>query len=254
MAKDTSENRRIAVIGMGHMGTALLKGLVNGGISRSRILVSDSSKHNAQIVRRAGVVFIAVKPAMVHTVLADIKAVADGKVVVSLAAGVTISAMRKILGKGVTAARIMPNIPVAYGEGVIGLYAPTMSSANKRQLKNILAGLGLIVDVKKERNLDALTLIAGCGPGIVSFFVAMVGKRARALGLRDADAIALQTFGGTLAQLKKSRTSATRLIEAVATEGGVTEAILKELERNGLERTFARAIKIGHAKIKKTRT
>lgn len=238
---------------MGHMGSALVRGL--RAHTRARLIVSDSSRENARAAKKADILFIAVKPSVVRTVLTDIKMFTEGKLVVSLAAGVNISAMKKVLGRA-SLARIMPNIPVAYGEGVVGFYPGTISARDKNALQKILSGLGLVLQVKKERDLDAITLIAGCGPGIVSFLIAMLARRAKKLGIaaENADALAVQTFKGTLAYLEKSGSSAPDLVKSVATKGGVTEAILKEFARGGFEKTFARAIATGYKKIKNIRS
>ncbi len=263
MAKDIFANKKIAVIGGGHMGTALVQGLVNvPGVSRSRIVVSDNSKSarlkqlsvrtttdNAAAARYADWIFIAVKPSVVENVLDEIKPFARGKLIISLAAGVRVADIRKRL-RGASITRIMPNIPVRYNQGVIGLFAPKVSASEKKDLRTVVSRLGLLVDVKKESELDLITLIAGCGPGIVAALVEMVAKRARTLGLREADAIALQTFMGAIHYMIGSGTSASDLMKSVATKGGVTEAIIKSLGEGTFEKNFARAIEAGEKKLK----
>ena len=130
MAKDTFARKRITVIGGGHMGSALAQGLVNAGVPRSRITVSDNSRGNLAAAKSADWIFLAVKPSVVVSVLADITGTLEGKTIISLAAGVSVKAMKKRLhGVNCSIARIMPNIPVAYGEGVIGFYSGLKSCA-----------------------------------------------------------------------------------------------------------------------------
>lgn len=248
MAKDISD-RKIAVIGAGHMGSALVKGLTHAGIRG--VAVSDSSSRNRAVAKRADVIFIAVKPSVIGAVLSDINDVVEGKTIISLAAGIGVEKLRTYLrGRRFSIARIMPNIPVAYGLGVIGIHA---NDANTRNLlKKLLRGLGLLVEVKRERDLDALTLVSGCGPAIVASLVAMLGKRARALGIsRGAEKIALQTFLGAIHHMIRSETNVKQLMGSVATKGGVTEAILTKLRRGGFEKAFARAIKSGQSRLKR---
>src|SRR3989338_1498872 len=117
MAKDTFARKRITVIGGGHMGPALAQGLVNAGVPRSRITVSDNSRGNLAAAKSADWIFLAVKPSVVVSVLADITGTLEGKTIISLAAGVSVKAMKKRLhGVNCSIARIMPNIPVAYGK------------------------------------------------------------------------------------------------------------------------------------------
>ena len=251
MAKVTSDKKkRIAIIGGGHMGSALARGFARAGISRSRIFVSDRARDNARVVRRADAIFIAVKPSVVRDVLAEIGPYVRDKLVVSAAAGVRMSTLKKALRKS-TVARIMPNILVAYGEGVVGLYTEDANARN--YLKKLLSRLGLVVDVRREKDLDALTLVAGCGPAIVASFVDMLAERARALDIKGSEALARQIFKGTLTHLERSGLSARELVSAVTTKGGVTEAILKYLRRDGFEKSFAGALRSGHERIKRIR-
>ena len=249
MAKGTSGN--IAIIGKGHMGTALLQGLIKSGISRSRIFVSDTVQNNARAVRNARVIFIAVKPGVVGGVLRALAPHLGRKLVVSLAAGIAMRSMKRQL-KNSEVARIMPNIPVAYGEGVVGIYARGVSAKHGHKLRALLKGLGLLIEVKNEHELDALTLLSGCGPAIVATFLSIYERRARALGISDT-ALALQVFKGTLAHLDSSGMSAAELSKSVATKGGVTEAILKQLKKEGFEQSFERAVERGKKKLRTMR-
>jgi len=243
-------SRNIAIIGGGHMGTALVRGFLNAGIARRSIKISDDARKNASVAESSDVIFIAVKPRVVREVLVQIRDAAEGKAVISLAAGVRIAEMRKIAGRRVHLGRGMPNIPVAERHGVVGFFGGTLTTPQRASARSILAKLGLLVEVRKERELDALTLISGCGPGIVAALVEMVAKKARSLGLRrEADALALHTFMGAIHHMAKTGTTASELMRSVATKGGITEAILEGLRREGFEQRFARAIDAGREKL-----
>ena len=250
MAKDTRD--KIAIIGAGHMGSALQKGFLSSGISRARIIVSDSARNNVHVAKKADIIFLTVKPAIVKSVLAQIQTVSEGKLIVSAVAGVRVRAMQRIADH-TSVARIMPNIPVAHNEGVVGLYAPGLSSRNKKKLGNLLKRLGLLVEVKNENALDALTLLAGCGPGIVAALVSAYTKQAQRFGIKGGEKLSRQVFTGALQHLTHSKITSQELAEAVATKGGVTEAILQELARGGLEKILTRAFAKGRAKIQAIR-
>lgn len=267
MAKDTFARKKIAIIGGGHIGIALARGLINEGVRESRLIVSDPTPNrlksmgikittdNASAARHSDLIFLAVKPAIVTKVVGEIGHLLESKLVISLAAGVTVTELRKGIRSRCAIARIMPNIAIAYSQGVMGLFAPKISDREKTNLRKMLQGLGLLVEVKKEKDLDALTLVSGCGPAIVSSFIALLAKEAQKRGFvaASAEALALQTFKGTLAYLEKSDMSPKELIASVATKGGVTEAILKQLTREGFEKRFARATQSGYRKIKNIR-
>ena len=252
MAKAQSENN-IAIIGAGHMGTALMDGLVKSGIKKNSIRLGKRGASNMRAVNGARIIFVAVKPSVVDELLSEFKDELKGKVVVSLAAGVTSGYLKKH-AKGAHVARIMPNLPVAEGEGVIGFMRGNLSDAEVKVISKLLSGLGVVIKVRTDLELDAITLIAGCGPGVVASFVEALSKNAARYGLTGfrAEQIAFQTFKGTLAYMESRLIPAARLKKAVATKGGVTEAILKDLEK-GFEKNLARALDVGGKRIKKIR-
>lgn len=241
MAQATSANRKIAIIGAGHIGMALRDGLVKSGINASSIALIDKDDSVA-VIASARIVFLAVRPSVVPEALAGVRHLLTGKTVVSLAAGVSIRSL-KALGAG-TVARIMPNMPIAVGQGVIGFFPGNIGAGGKKDVQNILNRLGLVVEAKKESELDTLTLVAGCGPGIVAYFVEMMAKSAK------SERIAFQTFKGTLEYMQAHLIPAAQMQESVATKGGVTEAILTTFKKNGLDKKFQEGIEAGKRKIK----
>ena len=254
MAKATSGNKHIAVIGAGHMGSALVEGLVRSGIRRSAISVGTRGASTRSAVQHAHVVFIAVKPTVVGTVLSEVKNGLKGKAVISVAAGVTLSYLKKHVGYGTRIARIMPNLPVAVGKGVIGFMRGNLSASETKMVFALLKGLGVVIETKTDRELDALTVIAGCGPGLVASFVEALSKNAARMGLKGfrSEEVAFQIFKGTLEYMQANLISAATLKKAVATKGGVTEAILKDLEK-GFGKNLAHALDVGRKRIRKIR-
>jgi pyrroline-5-carboxylate reductase len=252
MAQGASGNK-VALIGAGHMGSALVKGLLLGGMKRSDILVSDRADRNAAIAKKAKFIFLAVKPAVVPEVVKGIRSAAEGKTIISVAATVKLSQLQKMLGKRAHIARIMPNLPVANGQGVVGFLPGTISGSERRTISRLLGTLGLVITVRTEKELDAITLVSGCGPGLVSYFVTLFAKQAKRLGIRNAaaEAIAFATFAGALAYAREERVAPETLMRAVATPGGVTEAILNGFETRGLSAAFRRALQEGERRLKK---
>jgi len=267
MAKEIFAKNKIAIIGSGHIGSALAEGLVRGGINPQQIIVAGPSAlqnhrfqklgiqitcNNTDAVYMADWVFLSVKPKVVLEVLKEICQIINGKVVVSLAAGVCMAKLKKHAGR-VHIARIMPNMPIAINRGIIGYLDGNLSKDEKKNLRCILSNLGVVIEVKSEHDLDIITLISGCGPGIVSFLIETMANSAKRLGLtiKTADLLARQTFNGTLAYLEHFDISSKTLIKSVATKGGITEAILSDFVKHGFTQDFSRTIAVGYTRIKK---
>ncbi len=251
MATATLGNN-IAIIGAGHMGTALYEGLLRSGLRKSQVTLSKRGT-NKKSARAADVIFICVKPGAVGEVLKEIEKEIRGKAVISVAAGLTLSYLKKH-AQGARVARIMPNMPVAIGAGVTGFMHGSLSAAEVKTVSKLLSELGLVIEAKTDRELDALTLIAGCGPGIVASFVEALSKNASRYGLKGfrSEQVAFQTFMGTLSYMQANLIPAAHLKKAVATKGGVTEAILNDLEK-GLGKNLAHALDVGGKRIRKIR-
>lgn len=249
------ESKKIAIIGNGHMGSSLVKGLLNGGFKKKNIFLSNRSSDNKKAAMQADWIILAVKPLIVQDVVREIKDVIKDKLLISVAAVVNTSTIGKSaqnLKEKII--RIMPNISVRYNQGIIGLYAnQAVSRKEKDEVKTVLSFLGTVLELRNEQELDNLTLISACGPAIVSYFIAMLSKAAIALSLseKDAELIAVKTFTGTLAYLQGAGLTPKSLQQAVSTKGGITEEIIKSMEKNNLYSLFDNSIKKGKLKIDK---
>jgi pyrroline-5-carboxylate reductase len=267
MAKEIPVENKFAIIGGGHIGCALAEGLICSGVRADLITVSNPTMLRSDKLRKLGVrvtrdnndavrsaqwIFLAVKPTIIPVVLEEIKQSAQDKVIVSLAAGVPTATLRTYVG-GASLARIMPNMPIAISKGIIGFFAGNLSKKEWVELSKILSKLGSVVQVKSESQLDAITLISGCGPGIVAFLITALAESAKTFGLstKEANLVAQQTFTGTLAYLVHNGVSAEELMRSVATKNGVTEAILADFVKRGLTKNFVHAIAVGSERLKK---
>ncbi len=260
---DRLESKKLAVIGGGHIGLALVEGFINSGkIPGSQLIVANPTlakvvhlkkmgveitSDNTVAVSKADWIFLAVKPFVVDRVLTEIGMLTKGKLLISLAAAVGVNTLKKRL-KNTKVIRIMPNMAIAYNKGVIGLL--TKRKLNKL-VKSLLSVLGVVVEVKKEEHLDALTVLTGCGPAIVAQFLEMLANYGTNAGISSNKSyvLALQTFEGAIAFLKNSALSPDEFIRSVATKGGITEAILSELKHKIFQNAFTHAMDQGYSKI-----
>ncbi|PIZ65040.1 hypothetical protein COY15_03955 [Candidatus Roizmanbacteria bacterium CG_4_10_14_0_2_um_filter_39_12] len=237
--------KRIAIIGMGHLGTALLKGLIRSKkVSRSFIRVSNSSKQNAQTVENADIVFLTIKKSKVVEVLQNIKDnLKIDAVIISAIPGVRVSTIKKILTTNHHVVRIMPSIPISIGKGIIGIYFLN-SEVSKYKICNLLSKLGKIIEVDEEYKLDILTVAAGCGPGVVAYIIQSLMISFINIGLTKSEAlnIALQTMQGTCSLLKEQKILPHKLLADVATKGGITESIVMYFDKHDLNTLIAHGL------------
>lgn len=262
MAMDKFD-KKIAIIGGGHIGQALAEGFLNSGkIISSQLVISNPSleklahlakqgveiiSDNAVAAEKADIIFLAVKPLTTGQVLREVDSLVKGKTVISLAAVVSIKNLKEY-SKNAEIIRIMPNMAIACNQGVIGLFG---NIQNKNEIKQLLSVLGSVIEMEKEEDLDSLTLLSGCGPAIVSRFIELLANYGIKVGLSAeiSQKIAFQTFKGTISTLEKSNLSPSQLIQSVSTKGGISEAILNALDDNRMFESFNQSMECGRNKI-----
>jgi pyrroline-5-carboxylate reductase len=248
---------RIALIGCGNMGQAILAGqhrkhhvsVVEPRAERRRYLKRKYRcvfRDAAQAVRGADVVVLAVKPQDFPLILGELAAF-DLKrpLVISIAAGITTGFIEKAFKAPVRVVRAMPNLPAVIGEGVTSLtrgrYA---SSRDMKTAVMVFSGLGGVVTVK-ESLVDAVTALSGSGPAYVFFFAECLIASAARLGLTPEQArdLAYQTLSGSARLLMKSKDTAGVLRQKVTSKGGTTQAALDVLMKRDTAGIFNAALK-----------
>ncbi len=253
----------IAILGAGSMGGAVLEGLrqpgvtVEGGIrvtnrradpSRHRGVTSyaleEDPSANLRAVEGAGIVLIGVKPVGVGALLEEIApALAEGVLVISLAAGVTIAAMERRLSAGTPVIRAMPNTPATVGLAVTGLSAGTAAGPEHLALARALfETVGDVLEVPEQR-IDALSTISGSGPAYVFFLIEQLQAAARARGFDEDEARLLvqSTFRGAVELLRTTDLPPEELRRRVTSPNGTTERAIAVMERARLDEVFDEA-------------
>ncbi|OBF28682.1 pyrroline-5-carboxylate reductase [Mycobacterium sp. ACS4331] len=216
---------RIAIIGGGSMGEALLAGLLRSGRQVKDLVVSEKSperakqlseKYSVQVAsvadaaEHANFVLVAVKPADVELVIGDIaeaaaKAEADSaeQVFVSVAAGVPTSFFESKLPAGAPVIRVMPNAPALVGAGISALAPGRFATAEQLQaVSDVFGCVGGVITVV-ESQLDAVTAVSGSGPAYFFLMVEALVDAAVASGLSRpvATDLVVQTMAGSAAML-----------------------------------------------------
>jgi pyrroline-5-carboxylate reductase len=196
-------------------------------------------------MQRAEVIVLAVKPQDMKRALASIATTVQGKLVVSVAAGIPLQALSRWLGGHRKIVRCMPNTPALIGAGIAGLYAsPEVGKSEKETAETILRAVGEVVWMPEERLLDPVTAISASGPAYVFWFIEQLAASAVKLGIAPDDALKLakQTVLGAARLAAASEKEPSRLRQEVTSKGGTTEAALKVFDEEQLAERFARAV------------
>lgn len=204
----------------------------------------DDPEANRTAVRGAAIVVVAVKPAMVPDLLAEVAdALEPGTLVISVAAGVTIATFESLLPPTVAVIRSMPNTPAVVGRAVTGLSAGTRSSAEQLALAVALFETVGSVLVIPEEQIDALSTISGSGPAYVFYLIEQLTATAVAKGFTPEQAALMvnDTFLGASELLAASGENPAELRRRVTSPKGTTERAIAVLEGAGLTALFDEA-------------
>ncbi len=256
---------RAGFIGVGHMGSALVRGMVRSGIVEPKNIWAydkDSRKlsalrrscgirvarSNGEVARRSHVLFLCVKPGQISEVLSDAsKALTEASsrtVIVSIAAGVPLARLQSGLPMKTPVVRVMPNTPALLGAGAIVLSPGRWaSSRDVRRVRRLFSTVGETA-ILKERYMNAVTAVSGSGPAYIFYLVEAMREACRALGLPAAvsERLCRQTVYGAGLMLKKLPTPARLLRTQVTSPGGTTEAAIRQLESAQVRRWIKKAI------------
>lgn len=253
----------IAFIGGGNMATSLIGGLLARSWPAERIVAADpssdarrhlasefgvrTSEDNAEAATDADVVVLAVKPQVIGDVargLAD--AVAhNNALVVSIAAGVPVSALSGWLGGDAAIVRVMPNTPALIGEGASALFAGDRVTGPQRDLaQSIMDAAAETVWVDDEEHMHAVTAISGSGPAYFFYLLESLIAAGQAAGLPEdlARRLVLKTGQGACTMALDSDDPPAELRRRVTSPGGTTEKALQILDEAGCRDVVRRAV------------
>ncbi len=207
----------------------------------------NSSTNPDEILGEANVVILAIKPQALDEFISSTKINLNYKLLISIMAGVSFDQLSDITGSR-RIVRAMPNLPVQVGQGVIGWCAlAEVGDSDRVLIKKIFKSLGTEISVKHEEMLNGITILSGCGPAYFFLIAEQLADKARAFGFSEKDAqnIAEKTLLGSAELLKKGNKSAKEWRWAVASKGGVTEAVLDSLTDAGFGEMFDNALEAG---------
>lgn len=239
----------IAIIGAGHLGSALIGGLIAAGYDANRIWgTAPTSEQLAELRQRLGIqistdnriaaeqadiVILAVKPIHISKVTAELAELQHKPLIISVAAGTPEHQLHSALGNSVSIIRAMPNTPALIGCGATALYANSfVTETQKQQAEDLFSAVGTIVWLENEEHLFTVTALSGSGPAYFFLLMAALEEAGIKLGLpqKIAHELTVQTALGSARMASESRQSPEDLCNQVASPGGGTEQALHVLE------------------------
>ena len=261
MSAMTVKGKKIGFLGGGNMGEALIRGIVKTGIvPPQELFVTDvrldrleelsrtyglhTLSDNALLVRRVDVVILAVKPQILKAVLQEIAPATPGKLLVSIAAGVSTTEIRRHLPAGTRLIRCMPNTPALVLEGATALArGRDLAPGDLETAQAIFEAVGRVV-VLEEEHMDAVTGLSGSGPAYIALVVEALADGGVKVGLdrQTAMTLATQTVLGSARLLLETGAHPGQLKDMVTSPGGTSIAGIHTLEAGGLRRTLIDAV------------
>lgn len=254
----------IAIIGTGKMGTAIAGGLVDQAIvDADELCGADVSRQTreafaiatgarvcadaAEAVRDADIVLLAVKPQVAAEVARQVATACNGKLILSIAAGIRIDSLREWFGTA-RVVRVMPNTPMMIGQGVAAFScADGVSEVDRATVRTIFEAVAIAREIP-EALMDAVTALSGSGPAYVFEFIQAMVEAAAGLGMDADDALDLtaQTVVGAAQMVRSGCGSPEELRDAVTSKGGTTAEGLRVLDEGDFRGLMQRVLQAAH--------
>jgi pyrroline-5-carboxylate reductase len=257
------ESKRIAILGAGNIGAALIGGILKGGVADREHLIATvrtperaeelaakysitvTAGRNCEAAESADLIILAVKPSTQPRVLEEIREVLRGdQILISLAAAVPIALIEKLIEKRMPIFRAMPNIPVVVEEGATAVASNAIGTAAHRQsVENIFRAVGVVAFVEEEM-MHAVTALSGSGPAYIYMVIEalIAGGVKMGLSREISTRLAEQTVLGAAKLVRETGLHPAILKDQVITPGGVTISAIHELEKHGLRSMLISAI------------
>ncbi|HEX4666115.1 MAG TPA: pyrroline-5-carboxylate reductase [Chthoniobacterales bacterium] len=266
MSLQTNDRRyRLGFIGGGKLAGSVVRGLVRAGFCPAgEILVSepndsvaetlrqeagvDLARANSDLAAKAEVILIGVKPGVVLEVVEGIAAALEGKLVISLAAGIRLASMEAQANARFM--RAMTNTPAAVCQAATALARGSRTTAEDfARARELFSAIGFVAEVKDEQ-IDPVTALAGSGPAFVYTVIEALAVGGTNCGLPAEVSLGLatQTVRGAAQLALESELSPEELRRMVITPGGTTAAGLAEMEKRATAAGLSAAVEAASAR------
>jgi pyrroline-5-carboxylate reductase len=264
------KNKQVGILGAGNMGEALIHGLLYGHLCRpDQIFCSDvrserlktirekyevkTTSHNTEVVKQSDILILSVKPQIMKQVVEEVAKHLDlSKLIISIAAGISLDTIESCARKDLKLIRVMPNICVSVREGASAI------AGGKHAVKEDLMIAKMIFDsvgkssFVEESLLDAVTGLSGSGPAYIFLIIDALADAGVKVGLSRDDALMLasQTVLGAAKMLIETGEHPGKLKDMVTSPGGTAIAGLHTLEEGGLRTTLINAVEVATKRSK----
>ena len=259
----------VGFIGAGNMGEVLIRGLIqSGSVKKSDIIASDinqerlasitrnygirTTKSNVELVEKASIVIIAVKPQNIDDLLDELSASShENHLFISIAAGVVTDKIAAKMHHKSGIIRVMPNAPASVLAGIAALCpGRNVSKGDLKRAVSIFECVGKTVIIKNEALMDVVTGLSGSGPAFAFLVIESLSDAGVQLGISrtEASLLAAQTVYGAAKMLLETGRHPSELKDIVATPGGTTFAGLKMLEKGNFRSTIMDAVEAATAR------
>ncbi len=255
-------SKKIAFVGTGNMGGAILRGLLHSGYSAKDITFFEPFDATANsiaalgpqriadfepLVQKADVIFLCVKPQIFKTAATDwshiLEKLSSTPVIISIMAGVSRKTLLDSLGNKLSVIRVMPNLPLTVGKGTVAIATDSITEENLVLTESLFAPVGVTVRVP-ESLMDAVTGLSGSAPAYVFEFIEGLVRGGVRMGLSRPVAmqLALGTIEGSVEMVKKTKQDPGTLCAMVCSPAGTTIAGVQALEDGAFKGTLMHAV------------
>ncbi len=244
------------------MAEALIKGIIKSGIALAKnIMATDTNvgrlswiqeeyniqtnSSNTEAIQKGDIIILAIKPQMFSEVLEEIAPIINSQqLIISIAAGITITKIEQILGGNSKVIRVMPNTPALVQKGVTAITKGTVATEKDELIANkIFGSVGMVLNVE-ENMMDIITATSGSGPAYIFYFMEAMIEAAEENGLSKIDAlnVVTETVCGAGELVLLSHEQPKELRKNVTSPGGTTQAALEVLEKNNFKNLIKKAV------------
>lgn len=256
-------DKKISILGTGNMGEALISGIIDSRLTKpENIMCADcredrletihktygvaTTTNNVEAVQASEIIIYAVKPQIIASVLTETAPYLDmSKLVVSIAAGVSLAAIELQLNKDLRLVRVMPNIAAFVKESATGIVAGShVLKGDIKLAQTIFDSVGKSVVIKENTLMDAITGLSGSGPAYIFLIIDALADAGVKMGLSREEALFLstQTVLGAARLLMETQQHPGQLKDKVTSPGGTAIAGIHTLEKGGLRVTLMNAV------------
>lgn len=251
---------RVAILGAGSMGTVLAEGIIRKGVfdaqevsvtgrgkaenlAKLRSLGAKVEEGNRSAVEKSGVVILCVKPKDMGNLLNELGDACRGKLVISIAAGVSIGTISRRLA-GARVVRTMLNVCVEAGKTATAVcYGKQARKSDRLETERVFSGFGMVLGAKQGQ-MAAFTALAGCMPALLFELMGRLEKFAseRGFSAEVSRELAAQVFEGSSRVFRASKKGSAKLVQSVMSKRGATEKMFESLDKSGFFKAFEPAL------------